>query len=116
RDHPHRNAGDRLVPLTKDPENPDLPPLTTDSKMTDNFNFRLFEQELQSGILLERQIGLSPFERFGKTTNGNSVFRHVVTGVFLGKGRHDTNALTQDREALKEAAPEKGYKARSLNG
>jgi hypothetical protein len=114
RNHPGRNAGDRLVPLASDPARADRLPLDTDSKMTDNFNARLFEQQLETGILKGRPVGLkSPGGKFGEVTTGDLILNHVVAGVFLGKGRHDER--TREPEAVVKA-PTKGYKARSLNG
>jgi mono/diheme cytochrome c family protein len=106
RDDPDRRAGDHLVPLAS---------VKTDSAMTDAYNYRLFEQTLQSGLLKGRKIAPTTAGRFQDVTTGDLVLLHVVSGVFLGQGRHDGKAPAEEA-LVPRAAPDKGYKARSLNG
>jgi hypothetical protein len=108
---PGRKAHDRLVPINV---------VGTDSTMTDNHARRL-SASLKTGLLEGRKK--VPSGTFDDRATGMEILGHVLAGVFAGQLGHQDRAAPTSTAAPPPAppppaldAPQKGYKARSLNG
>jgi hypothetical protein len=111
RAEPGRKAHDRLVPINV---------VGTDSTMTDNHARRLSDS-LKTGLLAGRKK--VPSGTFGDRATGRDILGHVLAGVLAGQLGHQDRAAPTSTGAPPppppppvEDAPQKGYKARSLNG